>query len=293
MRSYRKECPEAIRARQTQRVENATRSIVARFECGDLPKTLAPIFLTRSDDLPCRRWSWSNQILTALAGHDDARTFRDWQKVGRCVKKGEAAFYIFEPLTRTRTEKDKVTGEDVKKTWCAGFKPGARFGYEQTDGDELPGREDARRFIDALPLVEVARAWRLTVGTFNGQGARYHGYYRHGQAIALGVENLSTWAHELVHAADDRCGTIEKKSGQVLSNEVVAELGGAVLLTCIGEPSGADVGGAWEYVKAYCDKHDKKPVRVCMQLLNRVCESVALILRTADELAETTGKAVA
>ena len=197
-----------------------------------------------------------------------------------------------EPVTVKKTETDRETGEERDTYRAVGFKAGARFGYEQTDGDELPGREDARRFIDALPLVEVARAWGLTVGTFNGQGARYHGYYRHGQAIALGVENLSTWAHELVHAADDRCGTIEKKSGQVLSNEVVAELGGAVLLTCIGEPSGADVGGAWEYVKAYCDKHDKKPVRVCMQLLNRVCESVALILRTADELASAE-KAVA
>lgn len=28
------------------------------------------------------------------------------------------------------------------------------------------------------------------------------GWYRHKQAIALGVQNLATWAHELVHAAD-------------------------------------------------------------------------------------------
>ena len=154
-----KESAEAIRARQTQRVENATRAIVERFERGDLPAALAPIFITRSADIPCRRWSWSNQILTAIEGYDDARTFRDWQKVGRCVRKGEKGFYILCPITRTATRKDETTGEDVKRTWCAGFKPGARFGYEQTDGEPLPEREAEREFLDALPMVEVARSW--------------------------------------------------------------------------------------------------------------------------------------
>ena len=57
-----------------------------------------------------------------------------------------------------------------------------------------------------------------------------------------GVQNLSTWAHELIHAADDRLGKLGKCK---VNNEVVAELGGAVLLQCLGKPVEADLGGAW------------------------------------------------
>ena len=36
-----------------------------------LPEVIAPIFIHRKDDLPCRKWSWRNQLLTALAATDD------------------------------------------------------------------------------------------------------------------------------------------------------------------------------------------------------------------------------
>ncbi len=292
MRTYRKESPEASQARAKQRVENATRAIVDRFERGDLPAALAPIFIHRTDDVPCRSWSWSNQILTALAGYDDARGYRAWQQAGRQVSKGESAFYILEPVRRTITGKNEDTGEPEKKTICAGFKAGARFGYEQTEGEPLPERENERRFLDALPLVDVARSWGLRLQTFNGATVGEAGWFAHngeqGKAIGLGVENLSTWAHELVHAADLRCGALEKKRGQILSNEVVAEMGGATLLQCIGHESAADLGGCFDYVKTYCDREDKPVARVCMQLLDRIGSAVALILDTADTLTGET-----
>jgi len=288
MTTYRKESPDAIRARHTQRVENATRSIVDRFERGDLPAALAPIFIHRHDDIPCRRWSWSNQIITALAGHDDARTYRDWQRVGRQVRKAEHAFYILEPIRRTATETDKETGEEKRRTWCAGFKAGARFGYEQTEGEELPDRVAEREFIDALPLVDVARTWGLRLQTFgNAERIGQAGWFAHdgetGKAIGLGVENLSTWTHELVHSADLRCGALTTKTPkrQELSNEVVAEVGGATLLLLIGKPTDADLGGCFDYVRNYCDREDKKPERVCMQLLERshlLCSGISASL---------------
>jgi hypothetical protein len=79
----------------------------------------------------------------------------------------------------------------------------------------------------------VAKAWNLSVSSFSGENAKYLGYYKHGQGIALGVENLSTWSHELIHAADDRLGHLEEK-GQQWARETVAELGGAILLECLG-----------------------------------------------------------
>jgi hypothetical protein len=184
---------------------SAANRILDAFKSGQLPKALATVFIRRDDALPCRAWSWSNQLLTALNGHDDARGFRQWESVGRFVKKG------------------------------------------------------------------------------NGRDGGALGWYRPGSAIALGVENLATWAHELVHAADDRLGAL--KGSEKVSAEVVAELGGAVLLHAIGRESDADVGGAWRYIDSWSGKSKLSPIAWCERLLKRACDAVALILKTADDTA--------
>ena len=291
----RKETPESKQAKAKERVRQCTERIVERFRLGDLPGKLAPLFIKRDDGRPCREWSWRNQMLAALEGYDDARTYRDWQKADRHVKKGERAFYILEPCRFKVTDTDKETGEQTEKMICRGFKAGARFGYEQTDGEELDHKRIDREMIDALPLVEVARLWGVKVGCYNGENARYHGYFSHNGergGIALGVKDWSTWTHELCHVADLKNGQLEKKRGQVLSNEVVAELGGAVLLTLLGHEHEADVGGCFEYIKHYCDREDKDVGRTCLKLLDRICGAVALILDTAGELASTRKVAI-
>jgi len=271
------------------KAESAAARIVGLFRAGNVPKVLAPIVIKRRDGVPCRRWSWSNQLITALHGYSDARGFRQWEQVGRHVKKSERAFYILAPCTRKIRERDGETGEESDRVALYGFRGVPVFGYEQTDGAALPVDTENQQFIDGLPLVSVASAWGLSVETYDGADARHRGYYRHGQGIALGVKNLATWAHELVHAADARHGTLTKKSGQQLDNDVVAELGGAVLLQCLGYEHDSDTGGAWRYIERYAEKHGKAPISVCEKLLSRVCDAVALILDTADELATTEG----
>jgi len=270
--------------------EDASRKIVSLFESGAVPTALAPVFVHRHDDLPCRRWSWSNQLLTVLAGTEDARGFRQWEHSGRRVSKGAKAFYILGPVTKKipRTE----DGERRDSVAVVGFKGIPVFRLADTevaDAEKWALANSAsaaeKRFVEALPLVEVARAWDLHVDTFSGAGANYLGYYQHGQAIALGVRNASTWAHELCHAADDRNGSLTKRPGQQLDNEVVAELGGAVLLTILGDTDGADYGGCWDYIQRYANKHNVQPISVCEKLLKRTCEAVALILTAADALA--------
>jgi hypothetical protein len=110
------------------------------------------------------------------------------------------------------------------------------------------------------------------------------GYYLSGTEIGLAVENLATWSHEMVHAADDRLGTITHGGGQRLDNEIVAELGGAILLECLGHTVESDRGGAYEYIESYCQKHSRDLLSVCSELLERTCSAVELILATAEEL---------
>ena len=267
------------------KAEQAARTIVEAFESGNLPKALAPIFIRRKDNVPCRQWSWSNQLLTALAGHSDARGFRQWEEAGRHVKKGEKSFPILAPLTRKIEATDPESGEKNGRIAVYGFKHVCVFGVTQTEGDELPaGDPEADGWIDRLPLLGVARDWGLTVNTYNGQTTGAKGWYKHGQSIALGVENLSTWTHEMIHAADDRLGSLTER-GQHWRSEVVAELGGAILLECLGHESDADRGGCWDYVKKYARDAEIEPVAACQRVLKRTCDAVALILETAEQLA--------
>ena len=104
-----------------RQAESAAAQILEAFQSGNLPKALAPVFVRRRDNVPCRAWSWSNQLLVALAGHSDARGYRQWQEVDRHVKKGEKSFHILVPCVGKRTEKDPGTGEEVERTFIYRF----------------------------------------------------------------------------------------------------------------------------------------------------------------------------
>jgi len=272
------------------KAESAAARILEAFKSGDVPKALAPVFIRRRDDVPCRAWSWSNQLLVALNGHADARGFRQWERVGRKVRKGERAFYILVPLIGKREETDDA-GQRIERRVLYGFKSAAVFGLAQTDGADLPGDPEADRWLANLPLRAVAESWGLSVSAYNGREHGAAGWYRPGQAIALGVENLATWAHELIHAADDRLGNLSER-GQHWRSECVAELGGAILLECLGFEREADRGGCWEYVSKYAKAAGKPPIWACERVLKRTCDAVALILDTAEQLASESVSSV-
>ena len=263
--------------------ETAANGILDAFKKPDeLPAALAPVFINRKDDVPCRKWSWSNQLITAIRGHSDARGFRQWQKANRFVRKGEKSFTILSPVTRKR--EDKKTGKDYYVV--VGFKGTAVFGLSQTDGEPLPPPgPDVMNWIESLPLMDVAKEWGLSVEAYTGGNGGPLGQYSFGRSIALGVENLSTWAHEMPHAADDRNGNLTER-GQHWRSKTVAELGGAVLLQTLGHDHDADLGGCWEYVQAYAEDAKLEPIVACQRVLKRMCEAVGLILDTAEKLKE-------
>lgn len=274
------------KANSEAKVKEAADLIVGAFQNPEtLPKALAPIFIKRNDNIPCRQWSWNNQLLTALHGHSDARGFRQWQEVGRQVQLGQKSFAILSPCVRTR--EDKATGEKV--SYVSGFRTTAVFGYSQTEGADLPEPDPTLQdFLKNLPFRAVADSWNLTVEAYSGREGAALGKYRLGTAIVLGVKNLSVFAHELIHAADDRNVAGGLKGGQHADQEIVAQLGAAILLTVIGEESEADLGFSWRYIQAYAQKNDVETIQVCQSLLKRTCEAVATILDTAEAIAKET-----
>lgn len=276
--------------------EAVAKKIIAAFEASNVPKALSQIFITRAGR-HCDGYSWANQLLVALSGYSDAMGYGSkdrttgWLSVGRQVRQSEKATYILAPCVRMV---DDPKAEGGKRSVIYGFRVKPVFGIEQTDiadadkwTEHNKGNEQADAFLQELPLRAVAESWGLTVKAYSGRRASALGWYRHGQAIAIGVENLATWAHELTHSADDRLGNLVER-GQHWRSECVAELGGAILMYCLGYETEADLGGAWEYIQKYATTAEIEPIKACMDVLKRTCEAVALILTTADELSDTS-----
>lgn len=263
----------------------AERIVNAFKDPEQLPKALAPIFIHRNDDVPCRKWSWHNQLLVALTGTTDARGIRQWNSESRKLKKGCTAIWILAPcLKKVSTKNDD--GDDVQRQILYGFRSVPVFAVEDTEGEPLSIENDRYdEWVQQLPLAEVATSWNINVGTYSHTGANPLGYYQHGPfsgaAIMLGVENLSTWAHELIHAADHRLTGLKDAKW---CKEVVAELGGAVLLECLGLSQDADLGGAYDYITAYSAQAKKEIVSACVEVLDRVCNCVKLVLDTAEQI---------
>ena len=265
------------------KAELVAQKIVDAFKSGNLPKALAPVFVQRKDGVPCRAWSWGNQLLCVWNGTADARGFKQWNAAGRRVKKGSHAFDILVPLTRTITTTD-ATGQEVKVQRLYGFGTAPVFAVESTEGAELPKADaDVANWLDTLPLIEIARAWGLKVDAYNGQHEAAKGKYARNRAIAVGVKNLATWAHELIHAADDRLGNL-KERGQHWRSETVAELGGAILLEALGFEQDSDRGGCYAYVEAYAKDAGLEPIQACADVLKRTCDAVNLLLSEAEKL---------
>jgi hypothetical protein len=274
------------RSLSRERVSAIANDILAAFDSGELPQALAQLFIHRNVEVPSRLWTWTNRLITIRHGHVYAAGFRQWQEVGRYVKKGEHAFHILAPRIAKAKEDDAKRGVKEGDPVTLGFLAVPVFGYLQTEGEPLAGVEDAPEFIDRLPLVEVAGAWGLSVSLYSHEDAPDRlGYFTPGVGIALGVENLSTWAHELVHAADHRLGNLVARS---LDAEVVAEFGGAILLECLGYTSESDRGGAYRYLQRYCETEKRNLLGACTELLDRTCGCITLLLDEAEALAKST-----
>lgn len=72
-----------------EKAKEAAEAILAIFQRpNELPKPLATIFIHRKDRVPCRNWSWRNQLLVALHGYKDARGFRQVAGGGSAGQEG-------------------------------------------------------------------------------------------------------------------------------------------------------------------------------------------------------------
>jgi len=214
--------------------------VIERFKSGDLSPISSVVRIELDPSAPARKWSLSNKILAFTQAEElDCRGFRQWQNMGRQIKKGSSAVYIFRPHTIKSTTKEE------EENICVGFSPVAVFPASCTSGDEeLPGYKPA-----ALPpLAEVAQKFGIAVSYVPVTPDKLGDCKADGGRIRLGSHNPRIFFHELSHAIHAR---IKGKltGGQQLDQETIAEFTTAVLMDFYGLED--HTGNAWEYISQY------------------------------------------
>jgi hypothetical protein len=256
---------------QIETAKDQLAKIVELFSSTSFPECIAKVAVN-APEKPCSKWSFGNQLLTMMAGTEDARGFRQWQEVGRHVIPGHHAFRILVPVT-------------VKKTWCPGcgryvkpkddkghadqhessvypaFKDAPVFRYEDTEGAELPVYHPK----EVPPLMDIAQKWGVEIKYDNLFSV--HGFYDRGaNKIVLGTEEWSVWFHEFAHKVDHTNHTSEEVGSS--TNEIVADLVAAVLARLYGRPDDAFL---WQHANliTHSGSNPEKVGRACLGVLKR------------------------
>ena len=269
-------------------IKEAVSKLFTAFKNEDFPNKLAHSIIRKhdADIIPSDRWSLGNRTLMFSANTADARGYKQWLEVGRQVRKGSKAVYIFAPLTKKVTETNEVSGEEEERIIVVGFTTVPVFRYEDTDGEELPHfdyrPQEYPRFFD------VAKKLNLTV-EYRPLSANYLGRYM----PQLSLIQLCSWDnnvyyHELSHAVHNTfvdLATYDRNKA-----EIVAEFSACVLSELSNSSGGYEFQGH-EYLKKYCGNDKPEQIlKKIMGVLNDVEKVVEIILDTTEE---KTDKAMA
>lgn len=266
--------------------------ILESFETGLIPN-LVSIGMFPKVNSPSAKWSLANRLLMLMHGTGDARTFKQWQAVDRCVKKGKKAFYILAPnIIKIRKETainegDVIVGSEKEAAVVQvlrGFRDLPVFRFEDTEGEPLVDHEFNEQ---NLPFLSRAKEWNLKVEAIPGNNGCYGYYSQNDDYIGLATPEESVFFHELAHAAHRR-HLGELKAGQDPYQEIVAELSAAALCRMVGKECGGHLGNSYRYIAKYAEEIGKTPHGACMTVLKEVEAVLNLILNGDSKTVEPT-----
>jgi len=254
-----------------QQIKAVLDGILEAFETGNIPEAVA-VASFPIPDIPSAKWSISNRTIQFIFGTSDSRGYRQWQEIGRQVKKGASAIYILAPCIKK--EKDEDTDEE--KLVLTSFKAIPVFRVEDTEGEPLDYENIP---LPDLPLIERAYDWSIDVKTVPGN-YRYYGYFSQARKeIALATSSEKTFFHELAHAAD----YILKghlKPGQDPFQEITAELSAQALARIAGKSAENTTGNSYRYIKGYAEQMGMNPHKACLKVLSDCEKILNLILHS-------------
>ncbi|MCI0469311.1 MAG: ssDNA-binding domain-containing protein [Nitrospirae bacterium] len=243
----------------SDRIKEAMETLLKIFDDDNLEKAAKAVF--RGGDIPADKWSFLNRLLMYLNNTEDARGFRQWQAVGRHVKKGSKAFYILAPMLKKVID-EKTTEE---KQRLAGFKAIPIFRFEDTEGEPIL-RENFKVNVPC-EFKGIIQELGLKVKPVRFCGSSYGSYNLLNKEISLASPEIDVFLHELSHAVDDRLTGL--KMGQRKDQEVTAEFSAAVIAHLMGYK--IPLGNVREYIEGYS-------FRELMNCLGRIEKIVSYVI---------------
>ena len=261
--------------------QEALSGILQQFEQGTIPEAIALAMFPQAD-IPSAKWSLLNRLLMLLAGTCDARGIKQWNQVGRRVKKGAKALRIFAPrIVRVKPQPSADLDEDEdqkikEKQRLVGFLLIPVFRVEDTEGEPLTYETLE---VPDLPLMEVARAWDLDVKAIPGNTWFYGSFQASASEISLASPEEKVFFHELSHGAHSRLGRL--KESAPWQREMVAELSAAVLCRVCGRQSDENLGESFGYLENQAKKAGLTVTQACLGVLSEVEAVLSLVFSVA------------
>ncbi len=134
--------------------------------------------------------------------------YRDWQKRGRQVQKGQRSIRILAPMMRRRTEEDDDGNETVRK-WVV-YRDVGVFDISQTEGEEQPSitpllkgdelAELRERFLEAAKSLNLEVA-ELAMGAHGATDGKKKIWLNKADSAN---QQCKTLVHELAHVKLDQ-----------------------------------------------------------------------------------------
>lgn len=250
--------------------------VVEKFKTGDLSPISKAVRIQLDPNAPARKWSLSNRVIAFIQSEEfDCRGYRQWQEVGRQVKKGGKAVYIIRPHMIKLAEEFKDTSGE--KYTCIGFSSVAVFPASTTDG-ESPIPSYAPRELP--PLMDIAKRLNIKVEYVPIAPDRLGDCQINGEKIRLGSHDPRIFFHELAHAIHAKIDG-ELKGGQNLEQETIAEFTATVLMDLYGLPD--NTGNTWKYISLYA----KDPLTAITKAMSTVEKVLSILFEEQIQKGET------
>ena len=272
--------------KKQERIGEAVKTLLTMFEKKEFPAAVAISIIHKQvgDDIPSDQWSLGNRVLAYLqTGTLDCRGYRQWEQVGRAVKKGTHASYIWAPTTRKiqQEETDPLTGITTQEDQLilTGFHSVPVFSLNDTEGKPLPT-------FDYTPKTRpvfwnVAERLGISV-SYQALRADYYGRFsKHTNSIELCTDSPQVYLHELSHAVHSTFKDLTKLTKEY--KEVVAEFSSLVLCH-LANISGYE-DNSFRYIRSYVKKYksDAAVLKSIMGVLADVEKIVQIVLDNSDQ----------
>ena len=273
--------------KNTEKADLVLKGLFEEFKNGTISKTIAKIPLIKdpNDDRQCWKWTLRNRILMIRQGSQDARSFMEWRRLHRTIKKGSKAIYILAPIM-VKIKKEDLEENETDEMRLIGFRCQPEFDVKSTEGDkiyDIPEYKPAK----IPPLTNVAKEWNIKIiyqRDITGSSLGFTNAKEKAEnEISLSTENPKVFFHELSHQADRKQLGENLKGGQDPIQEAVAELSASVL--CELHNIDAQKSNTWNYLRNLTkSKSDQDTEKLALKVLTRVGKVLDLILTTAQKL---------